>query len=284
MRKRFRNAFFLVVLLVTLHAHTLHSQILMDELAVSGRVTEGINKLKGVKLTIYSDGEVYDFYYSSDGLFNLTLPLGKNYQILYFKRNYVSKRIDVLLKGVDGIVARADQKHDLWEIDLLPKVHGVDYSEIEEKAFGKVYFDFGQRLFKWDAEYAKQVEKDLKKVQKVEKTAIKDIEHVEKVLEKAKEFVEQNEDKIEVKIEEYPAKAEEVMSNENASEAEIKLIEKGLAQITYQLEKDILASSVMPIDELFDLFNPIKVVVEHQEDARKVIEIRKVTRGERIDE
>lgn len=57
-----------------------------------------------------------------------------------------------------------------------------------------------------------------------------------------------------------------------------------MAQITYQLEKDIAESSVIPIDELFDMFNPVKIVVEHKEDPKKVIEIRRVTRGDQIDE
>ncbi len=257
----------------------------MDELAINGRVTEGMLKLKGVKITIYTEGEVYDFHYCDDGLFHLELPLGKDHQIQFNKRNYISKKIDVMLKGVDDLVARADQKHETWSIDLFKKVHGVDYSPIEDKAFGKVYFDFGQRLFKWDAEYAKLMEKDIKKVKKTEKQAVKEIEHVEKVLVKAKEFVEKHEDEMEVKVEEYPALVDEIASDELVDgNEELKEIEKGLAQITYQLEKDIAESSVLLIDELFDMFNPVKIVVEHKEDPRKVIEIRRVTRGDQIDE
>jgi hypothetical protein len=262
----------------------LQAQVLMDEFAINGKVTEGMMKLKGVKITIYTGGEVYDFHYSNDGLFYLELPLGKDYQIQFYKRNYVSKKVDVMLKGVDDLVARADQKHETWTIDLFPKVHGVDYSPIENQPFGKVYFDFGQRLFKWDAEYAKGVEKELKKLKKEEKHQVKEIEHVEKVLEKAKEFVEKHEDQMEVAVESYPPKVEEITSDENVSDQELKDIEKGLAQITYQLEKDIAETSVIPIDEIFDMFNPIKIVVEHEEDARKIIEIRKVTRGDQIDE
>lgn len=274
----------LILGLVALCSLQSNAQILMDELAVNGKITEGMSKLKGVKITIYTEGEVYDFHYSDDGLFYLELPLGKNYEIKFYKRNYVSKSVDVLLKGVDDLVARADQKHELWSIDLFKKVHGVDYSSIESKPFGKVYFDFGQRLFKWDAEYAKGIEKDLKKLKKREKKTVKEIEKVEEVLIKAKEFVENNEDKMEVRVEEYPPMVEDITSDDYSDEEKLKEIEKGLAQITYQLEKDIAETSVLPIDELFDMFNPIKVVVEYEEDARKTIEIRKVTRGEEIDE
>lgn len=255
----------------------------MDEFAINGRVTEGVMKLKGVKITIYTEGEVYDFQYSNDGLLYLELPLGKNYQIQFYKRNYVSKKVDVLLEGVDDLVARADQKHETWTIDLFPKISGVDYSPIEDIPYGKVYFDFGQRLFKWDAEYAKGVEKELKKLKKVEKHQVKEIEHVEQVLEKAKDFVEEHEEEMEVVVETYPPKVEEITSDENINDSELKEIEKGLAQITYQLEKDIAETSTIPIDEIFDMFNPIKIIVEHEEDARKVIEIRKVTRGSQID-
>jgi len=124
----------------------------------------------------------------------------------------------------------------------------------------------------------------LKKLKKVEKHQVKKIEHVEYVLEKAKDFVEKHEEEMEVVVETYPPKVEEITSDENINDSELKEIEKGLAQITYQLEKDIAETSTIPIDEIFDMVNPIKIIVEHEEDARKVIEIRKVTRGSQIDE
>ncbi len=52
-------------------------------------------------------------------------------------------------------------------------MHSVDYSEIEDNPFGKVFFDFGSRLFQWDADYAKEVEKNLKKIKRREASSEK---------------------------------------------------------------------------------------------------------------
>ncbi len=258
------------------------AQMATDEFPVFGKFEEGISRLKGVKITVYHEGVPFDYHYAKEGYFSFKLPLGRDYEILFEKKNYVNKRIDVLLDGVEQHRVRRDQNHEEWIVNLIPRMHNVDYSEIEDNAFGKVFFDFGNRIFRWDADYAKEVEKNLKKIQRREDKQRKDLEHIERVLEKAKDYVEKHEEEVELTVETYEPRVEEI--SEKVSAEELEEIERGLSDIMGQIEQEVNAFSMDPLDEIFDLFNSVDIVVELREDGRKVIEIRKVARGNQVDE
>lgn len=208
--------------------------------------------------------------------------MGRDYEILFEKKNYVKKRIEVFLDGVEPSKVRNTQKHEEWTVDLYPRMHGVDYTEIEDNAFGRVFFDFTNRLFRWDADYAKEVEKRLKNIKKKEDKQLKDILKIERVLARAKEYLEKHEEEVEVVVEEYEPRVEEL--EEKVSTEELEEIERGLAEIMGQIESDVNDFAIDPLDEIFDLFNSVQVEVQLVDDGRKQIEIRKVKRGNQVDE
>lgn len=208
--------------------------------------------------------------------------MGRDYEILFEKKNYVKKRIEVFLDGVEPSKVRNTQKHEEWTVDLYPRMHGVDYTEIEDNAVGRVFFDFTNRLFRWDADYAKEVEKRLKNIKKKEDKQLKDILKIERVLARAKEYLEKHEEEVEVVVEEYEPRVEEL--EEKVSTEELEEIERGLAEIMGQIESDVNDFAIDPLDEIFDLFNSVQVEVQLVDDGRKQIEIRKVKRGNQVDE
>ncbi len=105
---------------------------------------------------------------------------------------------------------------------------------------------------------------------------------MERILANAKECVDKHEEDIELKVETYEPPVEEI--SEKVSAEELEEIEHALSDIMGQIEQDVDACSLDPLDEIFDLFNSIDVVVELREDGRNVIKIRKVKRGSQTDE
>ncbi len=253
-----------------------------DAVIVQGKVVEGMVKLKGVRITVFKGTEPYDVISCREGTFYFELPFGADYELHFSRRNYVTKKISVLTSGVDEAIVRSTQQYQPWEVVLFQKMHGVEYPEMD-KIFGSVFFDFERREFDWDKEYSKQVEKKLHAIKKREKQKMKEIERIEKVFAKASEFVEKHKDENEVVVEQYPPRAE-TDPDINLDEFDMEEIEKGLAEITKELENDALQSNLLDIDEIFDLFNPLKITVEYSGDARREIEIRRVTRGSKTDE
>ena len=147
-----------------------------EDIEVYGTVKEGLSKLRGASVTVYSGGKQYLSESAASGAFSFHLPYGQDYVIHFSKSGYVTKMIEVKAKGVERELVQTKQKFDKWEVSLFKRLDGVDYSDLDEP-IGKVFFDFKKREFASDSEYALG---KLKKIEELEKKQEKRQKELEK--------------------------------------------------------------------------------------------------------
>ena len=121
-------------------------------------------KMSGVTVELYQDGSLFKTTTSSsNGRYKLEGPIGHVYQVKFKKGGYVTKTVEVAMTNVHEEDALREFTIEM-PIELFTDHPDVDFSPIENKPIGKLYFDPSSGDVNFDNKYNGKVAKEVEKL------------------------------------------------------------------------------------------------------------------------
>ncbi|MCB0484271.1 MAG: hypothetical protein KDC37_06885, partial [Flavobacteriales bacterium] len=157
----------------------------MERLTVTGDMADGFADMTGAFVNVLVDGQkLKRIDADKSGNFKFDLEFGRDYVIEFRKQFYATKRVEVHLRNVTPEMVDIGCKPRGWEVGMLKKVEGIDYSMLD-KPVGKVFYEPEFKCFDWDAGYSLQVMDELAKLTKELETKQKEYDKQKSAGEKA---------------------------------------------------------------------------------------------------
>lgn len=124
-------------------------------LTVYGKVQHKKSVLKGVKLEVYQDNELFKTLENTpNGSFKLELPMGSVYSVTYTKPKYIEKSVAILTKAADSTI----NGRFFYQLDIeLFKEDDDEEDETMLPPVAKLYIKDSDSGFKFDKKYVKWV-------------------------------------------------------------------------------------------------------------------------------
>ncbi len=119
-----------------------------NDILVSGKIYEQGVRLKGARVHIYMDGIEMKNRIAKDGEFAFHLDYGRNYEVEFTKKGYITKTITVEGAKVAKSMVKENQKYKTWVVRMERKQRGVDYG-FGPNLVGRIFFDFNRKEFDW---------------------------------------------------------------------------------------------------------------------------------------
>ncbi|MEW6467620.1 MAG: hypothetical protein AB1458_01780 [Bacteroidota bacterium] len=138
-------------------------------------------KLEGAVVTLYETGkQIQQKITGKNGKYDLVLLPDKEYEVVYSKAGYVSKKITVNTRNVPPDRAKygfSPQPIDivLFEKPTKPEV-SAKVESILSKPIGKFYYDPKQQDFGWEKTYTKSIQDEMEELQKIQEQLEKEEE------------------------------------------------------------------------------------------------------------
>lgn len=133
-----------------------------DDYFIFGSVKDSdtFKKLSGVEVTVLKNNSEFDHLpIGSSGKFEVYLPLGYDYTIIFEKEGFVSKRVFLETSKIP-VEDREGGFETVVEMTLFAYVEGFN-TKILEKPIGKAGFDNIRNSMDWDLEYTDAIQKEV---------------------------------------------------------------------------------------------------------------------------
>lgn len=151
-----------VLFLLTLYSFGIQSQTLKNTLRLQGKVVEGKERLQGVQIILYSEGEEVDrFNTSNNGRFTYLLPLEKNYDMVFYKPGYRSKYVRVLAKYIPEEDAAFGFEFGGIELALFKELSNLTSDQTLDQPMAQIIYDTNVYKFVFDASYFQEHEQEI---------------------------------------------------------------------------------------------------------------------------
>jgi hypothetical protein len=173
-----------------------------------GRVKVDGGNRKAVRIVVTKNGSPYKTYrIDAAGKYSFPLEYNNVYIVSFEKNGFVTKRVEVNTNVPDKVLEDNNFKYK-WKVDvgLFKEYEGIDFSFFNQP-IQKIFFVENKERFDYDNKYAKQIEKELKRLiaevekKKAEEAKQKEIER-QKQAELAKQ--QQSNNKLKPKKESKP--------------------------------------------------------------------------------
>ncbi|MGB0424988.1 MAG: hypothetical protein ACPGED_11705 [Flavobacteriales bacterium] len=127
----------------------------VNQIIKTDKKAETVN-LEGVKIFLYQNGElVKEMNNRNTGFYSLILPTGSTYEIMFERKGYISKKVQILTEDVP------DKQYDeafkmITDISLFPEMEGKDLSDFSQQVVAKCKYNLGKDRMSWDMVYARE--------------------------------------------------------------------------------------------------------------------------------
>lgn len=141
---------------------TTYAQTLKNTLRLQGKVVEGKERLQGVQIILYSEGEEVDRFTTADnGRFKYLLPLEKNYDMVFYKSGYRSKYVRILAKYIPEEDAAFGFEFGGLELGLFKEIKNLQAESVLDQPMAQIVYDTNIYKFVFDASYFQEVEQQV---------------------------------------------------------------------------------------------------------------------------
>ena len=133
-----------------------------DDLIIYGTAKDSdtFKKLSGVEVTVLKGGSEFDHIpIGSSGKFEVNLPLGGDYTIIFEKDGFVSKRVFIQTSQVPVEDREGGFEMDV-DMTLFAYIEGFD-TKILEQPIGKAAFDNIKNSLVWDFGYTEDIQEQI---------------------------------------------------------------------------------------------------------------------------
>lgn len=164
LKKIFHIPLLLLVLAILATSGRLHAQWSLDIVGNMKNLTEK-SKLDGATITVLRNGKPYQNISSaSGGKFKLKLDPEGDYEIVFSKPGFVSKRVTASTKGIPPEDAKYGFEFPM-EVSLFEEIPGLDVS-ILKQPIGKLAFNPSTGYIDYDQKYTESIQKELDRLMK----------------------------------------------------------------------------------------------------------------------
>ncbi|MEO8067567.1 MAG: hypothetical protein ABI599_07745 [Flavobacteriales bacterium] len=133
------------------------------EIIVRGRILEQIagDPIRGAMILVRRDGRSQDLVVTqADGLYELVLERGSQYDIAYTAAGQVPKRVRIITKGAPHVLDVPTITMTV-DIDLFPPLPNLSAALFDE-VLGKAAYDEKARDIIWDEQYGKKMRNSIR--------------------------------------------------------------------------------------------------------------------------
>lgn len=150
-----------IFLLLFLFTQVVFAQNMQNMLRLQGKVVEGKQKLGGVQIILYSQGEVLDRMTTEDnGKFIYKVPLESNYELVFYKPGYRSKYLQIFAKHIPQEDASYGFEFGGLELALFKEISSLKNQEVLDKPVAQIKYDTNTYKFVFDASYFQELQEE----------------------------------------------------------------------------------------------------------------------------
>lgn len=135
-----------------------YSQTLRNALRIDGKIKEGKEKLDGVRVALLSEGEeISTEITKGSGRFVLEIPLQQNYFLIFSKRGYRSKYVEVKASNIPEADAAYGFEFGGLDVSLFKDVKGLK-ADVLDKPVAEIIYDTNLYKFVFNVHYFEEIE------------------------------------------------------------------------------------------------------------------------------
>lgn len=117
-------------------------------------------KMEGVDITVLKDGKEFEnFRTSASGKYELNLPLGSDYKLIYTKPGYISKNVVLETRAVPEEDREGGFETNL-DMNLFEEIEGFD-KKVTEQPIGRASFNPIKNAIEFDYEHTAKVQREI---------------------------------------------------------------------------------------------------------------------------
>lgn len=232
-------------------------------LRLQGKVHEDKEKLENVKIAFISEGEEIDHLMTAkNGRFLYKLPLQQNYFMVFSKRGYRSKYVEIIASSIPPADASFGYEFGGLDVSLFREIQGLD-DEVLDKPIGKIIYDTTQFKFIFDVQYFDEIQEkvdslkaELEEKQEneeellaLETAAFKAAEEEEARLKSEQEEVEKKERQRQLQLQDVEKKRQEELKRKQEELARKKTEEEAIRKAEEERQRQLEETAKKALEE-----------------------------------
>ena len=235
-----------------------------DMLRISGKVRENKEKLSGVRISLLNEGEEISFQTTENsGKFLYKLPLQANYMLIFSKRGYRSKYVEVIAENIPEFDAAFGYEFGGLDVTLFKEIQGLN-DELLDEPVAKIIYDTIQMKFIFDVKYFEEIQARVDSLQLAIEEQEKDEQELLALQEAAKQEQEREEEKLQEEREQALLREKQQAELKRKKELEEQKQEEDRKQEEARIEKEKQEQLVLEEQEKARL---LKIQQEKQAEA-----------------
>ena len=127
----------------------------VNQILKTDKKIESVN-LEDVKIYLFKNGElIKEMNNRKTGFYSLILPVGAAYEIMFERKGYISKKVQILTEEVPDKDYNEAFKM-VTDISLFPEMDGKDLNNFSQQVIAKCNYNSSKDRMDWDMAYARE--------------------------------------------------------------------------------------------------------------------------------